>query len=105
MPAALVAAAVVLIVLAAIVVGCILAGQRLLDKERTSVRNVPWSVLEQATGGNTVVAVVRAAGEKQLQRIVVAQIPDGAQDWTERLFDARGQAVKRAAALNGGQRL
>lgn len=102
MPELIIAAVVLL--LALLISGGIIQARKWIEANALNdVRRVPWTVMEQGRGGQTVVAVVRATASRELQRVVVAKIPDGAQDWTEQLFKARGDAIDRASALNSGR--
>jgi hypothetical protein len=102
MPALIIAAGVVVLLL--VVAGVVVLARQLVKaKARNAVRGVPWTTYENAYAGITTVAVARVADDRVLQRVDVARIPDSAQDWTEQLHKARGQASERAAALNAGR--
>lgn len=66
-----------------------------------SARAAVWEVVEQGALNRTRVFVrkVTADGD-EVDRIPVAEIPDGASDWEAQLLEARAQAANRAAALN-----
>jgi hypothetical protein len=71
---------------------------------RTLVEAGPalWEADVEAGEGQTRVVVRRGAGRRTQDRIVVAEIPDGAADWQERLLLAQQEAESRAAVLNSG---
>lgn len=94
-----------IVVLACTAGGVALAVQRGRDRRARAAararRAARWVAGEQGRLDRTEVFVHKVAADgEEVDRVKVAEIPDGAPDWDALMMDARAKAANRAAVLN-----
>lgn len=87
-----------LLIVAAITVLVVLLVRGMGDRKKAPPPT--WVVGTESKGGTTRVLVRHMAGDQELGRQVVREIPDEAEGWDERYHAAMAEARSRAAALS-----
>lgn len=86
-----------LLVVASITVLVVLLVRGMADRKKTPPPK--WVVATESKGGTTRVLVRHMAGDQEIGRQVVREIPDNAEGWDEKYHAAMAEARSRAAAL------
>ena len=91
----------VIVLIAYLVISAVRAPSR--TERAKAVRRAEWTTATEMKDGRTVVLVRQVAevrGESmELARQVIAEIPDGAEDWETRYHEAMAEARSRASVL------
>lgn len=68
-------------------------------RQRAAVASAEWKTATELRDGVTYVLVKQVAGDRELGRQVIGEIPDAVPDWEQRYHEAMAEARSRAAAL------
>jgi hypothetical protein len=86
-----------------LVIGRAVRGQTRVEavKRAEVKRSAQWQVADISTRQAMLIVVQRVTDEGEvLGRVVVASVPDGAEDWEDQVLKARLEAASRAQLLN-----